>query len=103
MHLVSRNRYPTMTALPTETVLDYLLAAPKVVREMYPMHWTFLDGPPDGTTLLTWQPLAHLGTAFASDGYVWADAEQAYTFEARGYVRTTRKTVVLIEGKEYLC
>lgn len=92
-----------MTALPTETVLDYLLAAPKVVREMYPMHWTFLDGPPDGTTLLTWQPLAHLGTAFASDGYVWADAEQAYTFEARGYVRTTRKTVVLIEGKEYLC
>ncbi|OKL61635.1 hypothetical protein UA08_03437 [Talaromyces atroroseus] len=85
MHLVSRNRYPTMTALPTETVLDYLLAAPKVVREMYPMHWTFLDGPQDGTTLLTWQPLAHLGTTFASDGYIWADAEQAYTFEARGY------------------
>lgn len=85
MHLVSRNRYPTMTALPTETVLDYLLAAPKVVREMYPMHWTFLDGPQDGTTLLTWQPLAHLGSNFASDGYIWADVEQAYTFEARGY------------------
>jgi hypothetical protein len=86
MHLVSRNRYPAMTALPTETVLDYLLAAPKVVREMYPMSWTFLDGPQDGTTLLTWQPLGHLGTTFASDGYVWADAEQAFTFETRGYV-----------------
>ncbi|QGA18246.1 hypothetical protein EYB26_005930 [Talaromyces marneffei] len=85
MHLVSRNRYPAMTALPTETVLDYLLAAPKVVREMYPMSWTFLDGPQDGTTLLTWQPLGHLGTTFASDGYVWADAEQAFTFETRGY------------------
>ncbi|PCG99302.1 Protein of unknown function DUF1750 [Penicillium occitanis (nom. inval.)] len=85
MHLVSRNRYPAMTALPTETVLDYLLAAPKVVREMYPMSWTFLDGPQDGTTLLAWQPLGHLGTTFASDGYVWADAEQAFTFETRGY------------------
>ncbi|EED22084.1 conserved hypothetical protein [Talaromyces stipitatus ATCC 10500] len=85
MHLVSRNRYPAMTALPTETVLDYLLAAPKVVRDMYPMAWTFLDGPQDGTTLLTWQPLANLGTTFASDGYVWADAEQAFTFETRGY------------------
>jgi hypothetical protein len=89
MHLVSRYRYPTMTALPTETVVEYLLAAPKVVREMQPMSWTFLDPPPpDGTTLLTWQPLAHLGTNFASDGYIWADAEQAFTFEARGYVHT---------------
>ncbi|KAL1966338.1 hypothetical protein VTN77DRAFT_4691 [Rasamsonia byssochlamydoides] len=85
MHLVSRSRYPVMNALPTETVVDYLISAPKVVRELQPMHWTFLDGPPDGTTLLTWQPLNHLGTNFASDGYVWADAEQAFTFEARGY------------------
>ncbi|KAH8705553.1 hypothetical protein BGW36DRAFT_353955 [Talaromyces proteolyticus] len=75
-----------MTALPTETVVEYLLSAPKVVREMQPVTWTFLDPPPpDGTTILTWQPLAHLGTTFASDGYVWADAEQAFTFEARGY------------------
>jgi hypothetical protein len=50
------------------------------------MHWTFLEAPPDGTVMLTWQPLAHLGNNFASDGYVWADAEQAFTFEARGYV-----------------
>lgn len=88
-----------MTALPTETVLDYLLAAPKSVREMYPMSWTFLDGPQDGTTLLTWQPLGHLGTTFASDGYVWADAEQAFTFETRGYVCYHRSTFEIDANK----
>ncbi|PLN77231.1 DUF1750-domain-containing protein [Aspergillus taichungensis] len=86
MHLVSRHRYPVVHMMPTETVVEYLLSAPKIVREAQPMHWTFLDGPQDGTVMLTWQPLQHLGNNFASDGYVWADAEQAYTFEARGYV-----------------
>jgi hypothetical protein len=86
MHLVSQNRYPVMNGLPTDTVVEYLVTAPKIVRELQPMHWTFLDGPPDGTTYLTWQPLQHLGTNFASDGYIWADAEQVFTFEARGYV-----------------
>ncbi|KAL4765854.1 uncharacterized protein BDW70DRAFT_126808 [Aspergillus foveolatus] len=86
MHLVSRNRYPLMHMMPTDTVVDYLLSAPKIVREAHPMHWTFLDGPQDGTVMLTWQPLNHLGTNFASDGYVWADVEQAFTFEARGYI-----------------
>ncbi|BDD61085.1 hypothetical protein MAP00_006159 [Monascus purpureus] len=85
MHLVSRYRYPLMHMLPTDTVVEYLLSAPKVVRELQPMHWTFIDGPPDGTVMLTWQPLNHLGTNFASDGYVWADVEQSFTFEARGY------------------
>ena len=86
MHLVSRYRYPLMHMLPTDTVVEYLLSAPKVVRELQTMHWTFLDGPPDGSVMLTWQPLGHLGNNFASDGYVWADVEQAFTFEARGYV-----------------
>ncbi|KAL3478102.1 hypothetical protein BJX99DRAFT_225023 [Aspergillus californicus] len=86
MHLISRNRYPMMHMMPTDTVVEYLLSAPKIVREAQPMHWTFLDGPPDGSVMLAWQPLGQLGTNFASDGYVWADAEQAFTFEARGYV-----------------
>ncbi|KAE8353612.1 DUF1750-domain-containing protein [Aspergillus coremiiformis] len=86
MHLVSRHRYPLMHMMPTDTVVEYLLSAPKIVREAQPMHWTFLDGPQDGTVMLTWQPLNHLGTNFASDGYVWADVEQAFTFEARGYL-----------------
>lgn len=86
MHLVSRCRFPSLQMLPTETVVDYLMSAPRMVREVHPMHWTFLDGPPDGTVMLTWQPLHQLGVNFASDGYVWADAEQAFTFESRGYV-----------------
>ncbi|KAJ5815475.1 hypothetical protein N7474_007252 [Penicillium riverlandense] len=84
MHLVSRNRFPSMHMMPTETAVEYLTSAPRVCQSQ-PMHWTFLDGPADGTVMLTWQPLAHLGNNFASDGYVWADAEQAFTFEARGY------------------
>ncbi|KAJ5101631.1 hypothetical protein NUU61_003853 [Penicillium alfredii] len=84
MHLISRNRYPNMHMMPTETAVEYLTSAPRVCQSQ-PMHWTFLDGPADGTLMLTWQPLAHLGNNFASDGYVWADVEQAFTFESRGY------------------
>ncbi|KAM5466618.1 hypothetical protein MauCBS54593_005875 [Microsporum audouinii] len=86
MHLVSSYRYPSTAAFSHETALEYLLLAPKIVRELQPMHWTYIDGPPDGTVMLTWQPLNHLGTNFASDGYVWADVEQAYTAEVRGYI-----------------
>ncbi|OJD18994.1 hypothetical protein AJ78_01022 [Emergomyces pasteurianus Ep9510] len=85
MHLVSSYRYPLMTNLSHETAVEYLISAPKVVRELQPVHWMFLDGPPDGTVMLVWQPLNHLGTNFASDGYVWADAEQVYSTEIRGY------------------
>ena len=85
MHLVSRNRYPSMHMMPSETAVEYLTSAPRICQTQ-PMHWTFLDGPPDGTVMLTWQPQNHLGNNFASDGYVWADQEQAFTFESRGYV-----------------
>ena len=51
------------------------------------MNWMYIDAPPDGTVMLVWQPLAQLGTRFASDGYIWADAEQSFSMEARGYVR----------------
>ncbi|OAX84759.1 hypothetical protein ACJ72_00869 [Emergomyces africanus] len=85
MHLVSNYRYPLMTNLSHETAVEYLISAPKVVRELQTVHWMFLDGPPDGTVILVWQPLNHLGTNFASDGYVWADAEQLYSTEIRGY------------------
>ncbi|OQD68620.1 hypothetical protein PENDEC_c033G03740 [Penicillium decumbens] len=84
MHLISRHVYPNMHMMPSETAVEYLTSAPRVCRQQ-PMHWSFLDGPADGTVMLTWQPLAQLGTNFASDGYVWADVEQAFTFEARGY------------------
>lgn len=75
-----------MNSFTSETAVEYLVSAPKVVRELQPMHWMFIDGPPDGTVMLVWQPLNQLGTMFASDGYIWADAEQVYTTEVRGYV-----------------
>jgi hypothetical protein len=86
MHLVSKNRFPSLTSLSLETVVEFLLQAPKIVRDLQPMHWMMLDGPPDGSLMLVWQPLNHLGTNFATDGYVWADAEQAYNTTSRGYV-----------------
>ena len=86
MHLVSHHSFPKMHMMPAETAVEYLASAPRVCQQK-PMHWTLLDGPADGTVMLTWQPMAHLGNNFASDGYVWADHEQAFSFESRGYVR----------------
>lgn len=70
--------------------MGYLLEAPKIVRDLQPMQWQFLETPPDGTLMLTWQPLEYLGTNFASDGYIWADAEQIFKSEVRGYVCVSR-------------
>ncbi len=68
-----------------ETVVEYLLHAPKITRDIAPVGWKFLDPPRDGTIMLVWQP-PQLGTHFASDGFVWADAEYAFDTDARGYV-----------------
>ena len=76
-----------MLATPSlETIVHYLTEAPKVMREMAPVQWQFLDAPPDGSMFLTWQPTEYLNMNFASDGYVWGDAEQAYNSDVRGYV-----------------
>lgn len=56
------------------------------MRDMAPVQWQFLDAPQDGTLFLTWQPLDYLNTNFASDGYAWADTEQPFNSEVRGYV-----------------
>jgi hypothetical protein len=66
------------------------MEAPKIVREVQPMQWQFIETPQDGTLMLTWQPLDLMATTFASDGYIWADAEHRFTSEVRGYVSTTR-------------
>ena len=41
----------------------------------------------DGTLMLTWQPVEHNATHFASDGYIYGDAEQSTKSDVRGYVR----------------
>jgi Fungal domain of unknown function (DUF1750) len=85
MHLISKHRYPVIANPSLETIVSFLMEAPKIVGDLQPVQWQFLDAPPDGSVLLTWQPLAYLGNNFASDGYVWADAEQPFTSEVGGY------------------
>lgn len=70
-----------------DTVMGYLTEAPKIMHDLQPVVWQFIDAPADGTVLLVWQPLEYVGTNFASDGYVWGDAENAFTSEHNGYVR----------------
>ena len=89
-------------------MVDYLVKAQQVTKEVAPMNWMFLDAPPDGTVLLVWQPLMQLQTRFASDGYVWADAEQSFCQEYRGYVRSISTTpdcdyADLMRGRMWKC
>ncbi|KIV93100.1 hypothetical protein PV10_04341 [Exophiala mesophila] len=85
MHLISKHRYALANNPSFETITNYLLEAPKIVRDLQPMHWQFLDTPQDGTMMLTWQPLEYLATNFASDGYIWADVEVVFKTEVKGY------------------
>ena len=66
-------------------VVEYLMAAPRITREVAAMSWQFVDAPPDGTVMLIWQPPA-LGTHSATDGLVYGGVEQAFSSELRGYV-----------------
>ncbi|KAI9835271.1 MAG: hypothetical protein M1819_002415 [Sarea resinae] len=85
VHLISSFRYPILAQVNIETVVEYLLQAPKITKEMAPMTWTYLDAPANGSMFLVWQPLTKLATHSASDGYVYADPESAFSSEMKGY------------------
>lgn len=78
VHLVSSFRYPNVSRLDLNEVAKWLMSAPQIARQQSPVFWTYLDKPPDGTVLLTWQPLQRLNVTFATDGYIWAPPEQVY-------------------------
>ena len=82
---VNNFRYPTAQRLSLDSVFEYLLQAPQIVKQLQPMHWEYLNGPQDGTMYLCWQPPSRQGQ-FASDGYVWNDQESMFTQDVRGYV-----------------
>lgn len=84
IHLVSSNPYPKLPQVHLDIAVEYLIQAPKIVREVAPMNWTYLDCPPDGEVMLVWQP-SQLGGQVASDGFIYADAEAAFSSEVRGY------------------
>ncbi|KAI9803807.1 MAG: hypothetical protein M1825_001687 [Sarcosagium campestre] len=84
VHLLSGFQFPLVAQMSVDTVVKYLTQAPEITRHTAPMTWQFIDAPRDGTVLLVWQA-PQLATHFASDGYVWAEAEQAYSMDAKGY------------------
>ena len=89
VHLVCGQRYPFLSQPSLGTVVGHLTEAPKITRDIKTMTWMFLlEPPPDGTVMLVWQP-SQMGASFASDGYVWADAEQAFIEprDNQGFVR----------------
>ncbi|RMD44078.1 hypothetical protein DV735_g1064, partial [Chaetothyriales sp. CBS 134920] len=85
MHLISKHRYPIINNYSLETIVGYLLEAPKIMRDLQPVQWQFIDAPPDGTIFLAWQPLEYMATTMASDGYIWADPEHVAKSEMHGY------------------
>ena len=86
IHLVCNHKYAVMPAPSIEAMVRHLQEAPKITRDISTMTWMALLEPPrDGTLLLVWQP-PQLQTHFASDGYVWADPERAFSQQMRGFV-----------------
>jgi len=87
-----------MPRVDIQDVAKWLMDAPRIAKNQSPFHWTYLDGPVDGTILLTWQPLARLGTNFASDGFVWASPEQLFKQDlGNGLVCSFPRTLQLEE------
>ncbi|KAL9113606.1 MAG: hypothetical protein Q9227_002344 [Pyrenula ochraceoflavens] len=93
VHLMSQYRYPVINSPSLETIVNYLIEAPKIVN-LQPVVWSFLDAPGDGTLMLVWQPLSYLSTNFASDGYIWGDVEHAFSSELKGYVSGTPQQLI---------
>ena len=89
IHLISNYNFPKLPQFNLDILVEYLVQAPRIVKEQASMNWMFLHCPNDGDVLLVWQP-PQMGTREASDGYVWADPESAFSSEMRGYVRIQR-------------
>ncbi|KAL8871117.1 MAG: hypothetical protein Q9174_002985 [Haloplaca sp. 1 TL-2023] len=85
IHLVSTYAYAVTPNVSLETIANRLVEAPEIVGNVKPMVWMFIDCPADGVMMLCWQPLAKRNTDFASDGYVWLDAETAFSSQTNGY------------------
>lgn len=84
-----------------EQIVNYLLEAPKIMREVAAVQWQYLDGPPDGSMFLVWQP-PEMQTNFPSDGYIWPDAEAPFNSEVRGYVRRSSSEVFCLADQDSL-
>ncbi|KAF2101935.1 DUF1750-domain-containing protein, partial [Rhizodiscina lignyota] len=85
VHLVSEFRLPVTHTMSLDMAVDYLIQAPKIVREVHAMSWTYFSTPPpDGQSFLVWQPQRQ-GLRASSDGYIWVDPETSFQQEVKGY------------------
>lgn len=84
LHALCVMKYPLYQSLQPELLVDMLLKTPAVVQQ-YTFAWSMIEPPPPGSLMLSWHPPA-MGTSCASDGYVWADAENVHTVDVKGYV-----------------
>lgn len=91
MHLISGNPYPYLPHMGLEQAFQYLFEAPKIVKQLAPMAWQYLQAPQDGKVFLTWIG-GRMSQTFPTDGYVWADQERHYHQDVGGYVRTSLPT-----------
>ena len=89
LHLLLNVQFPRPQpihgGLPVDKVIEFLLHAVRFTRSEKTVSWQFLNGPPDGTISVAWQPPS-MKTEFSSDGYVYADPERAFSQQVRGYV-----------------
>ena len=97
VHLLSTYRFPVLPNVHHNKIAEWLLSAPKIVRDQAPFYWSYLDRPQDGTIFLTWQPLEVLGINFSTDGYVWPPVETAFQLEVDGGFVSIRSSIVELD------
>ena len=75
-----------MQSMSLDQAFRYLLDAPSIVKQIAPMAWTYVQAPQDGTLWLEWLPQEKSESGrLPSDGYAWADPEQAFRQDFGGY------------------
>lgn len=85
VHLKSHQQYPITRDLNIPMIVSYLRDAPRVVNDLQPVEWTYLNPPRDGTVMLVWQAPGQIN--YASDGYWWCDVETQARRRHGNYVR----------------
>ncbi|KAF2455434.1 hypothetical protein BDY21DRAFT_307638 [Lineolata rhizophorae] len=87
LHLTANYNYPTTSTLRSNQAIEYLVNAPRLIRDRVSVSWSYQTTPPDGSLFLEWFPTGNprRGDKFASDGYIWVDPEQKYAQNIGGY------------------
>ncbi|KAK4997600.1 hypothetical protein LTR66_003013 [Elasticomyces elasticus] len=86
VHLLSGHKYPILPSTTTEHIYECLNNAQRIVKQIAPMAWTYLQAPQDGTLQMEWlSPQMEAQGRWPTDGYIWADPESIYVQQVNGY------------------